>query len=564
MDKKIILLSVLCLASLPTLAQDATPPTTLEGSTSIINYIPAITGNTNGEYILKPQMTSETEYQKNSNFSLSGTVSELDVEGASNTNTIIFIQKAGATIDGAGINAETGTLQISSPSGYPKNFTTDADYVFTVKNSNNENTVFNVNTLRLQNQGWDCKSQSNPDMGTQDLIMNVESNLTVNVASSFEMSTQSTTSYYTFPGTVSLNVKSGATMSLVDNKTGGGATFTLDGTTANTEYYGKDRFTAPTITVEKGATFDMGLVATIGGTSKSYIKIQEGTLKVNNTMTFNTGGTLQFDKSASSEAITGGNPSTVIFGTSGKINMNSGSDFIVNAGAKVSLDDNVITLGGNTIINGVLEINKKTSSNDNRFNLGNFSGTGTVNLTGGAVVKVSSFSGTLSGTGHITLTGGEKLTLQKDSKITSNFGIRLQYGGGIDLYGAEISRITAALGTGSVMNVYASNVISDLYISGTETSIYIYEQDALLEITKLQGNGNLKIYNFEKDVTQIKVGENLLTDNAVIELYDYMDEFLGNAVIGEGNFLTFVPEPAEWSAIFGAIALAFVFFKRRK
>ncbi len=501
---------------------------------------------------------------KNSNFSLSGTVSELDVEGASNTTTRIFIQKAGATIDGAGINAETGTLQISSPSGYPKNFTTDTDYVFTVKNSNNENTVFNVNTLRLQNQGFDYTSQSNPDMGTQDLIMNVESDLTVNVASSFVMSTEATTLSYTFPGTVSLNVKSGATMSLVDTKTGGGATFTLNGTTANSEYYGKENFTAPTITVEKGATFDMGLAATIGGTSKSYIKIQEGTLKVNNTMTFNSGGTLQFDKSASSEVITDGNTSSVIFGTSGKIDMKSDSDFIVSAGAKVSLDDNVITLGGNTIINGVLEINKVASSNDNRFNLGNFSGTGTVNLTGGAVVKVSSFSGTLSGTGHITLTGSEKLTLQKDSKITSNLGIRLQYGGGIDLYGAEISRITAALGSGSVMNVYDSSVISDLYISGTETSIYIFDQDALLEITKLQGNGNLKIYNFEREVTKVKVGENLLTGNAVIELYDYMDEFLGNAVIGEDNILTFVPEPAEWAAIFGAIALAFVFFKRRK
>ena len=44
---------------------------------------------------------------------------------------------------------------------------------------------------------------------------------------------------------------------------------------------------------------------------------------------------------------------------------------------------------------------------------------------------------------------------------------------------------------------------------------------------------------------------------AKISLYDKAGEFLGIAKIGAKGALTAVPEPAEYAAILGAIAIAF-------
>ncbi len=56
------------------------------------------------------------------------------------------------------------------------------------------------------------------------------------------------------------------------------------------------------------------------------------------------------------------------------------------------------------------------------------------------------------------------------------------------------------------------------------------------------------------------------SDTSTIELLEYVKDtnMLGSYFVDENGWITAVPEPAEWAMIFGAIALAFVAYRRRK
>ncbi len=584
MKNKLVFLSALCVISSPLLATDIQP--------GADNKTPnSITGATNGEY----NLTGDGFYS----ISAGTDISKLTVSGTGDTD--IFLKSSGGSSDividiksatGAettALDATSGTLRIGTTYYNPASSET---VNLKIKNTGDgtttaNTTVFNVDNFLLQRMGW--SNTTTPRVAT--LTMSVESNLTVNVKSSFKMlepyyfGDKGWGDGYANPDPVFLTVGNNSTMKLVDNSGNNSATFVLRGFVGAA--YNSNKIA--NVTVDSGSTLDMGLIATIGGqtaNSKDALGVMDirGTLIANNTMTFENGGTLAlnggtlqtnktvtFNNGATFEARSGSSTAT---SGGAKINFGASSNFVVSSGATLSINDDILTIDNSVApqINGTLTIKKSSSSNSAPMKLGNFMvlSTGTLNLQGGAIVSVrdgTSFSGKLTGTssGTLLVSSKDTLRLETGSSVESGAQIRLHYGGILELAGQtnSIARITAALGSGSTINVYASNVISDLYISGTDTSLYMWEQDAILEITKLQGNGDLKIYNFEDNVTKIKIGDNLLTSGAVIELYDNLENFLGNAVINNG-FLALVPEPAHWAVIFGSIALAFASFRRRK
>ena len=72
----------------------------------------------------------------------------------------------------------------------------------------------------------------------------------------------------------------------------------------------------------------------------------------------------------------------------------------------------------------------------------------------------------------------------------------------------------------------------------------------------------LSIYNFENDRIYIGENESTLKSLANIKAYDSEKNLLEISVVN--GWLSTVPEPSTYAAIFGAIALAFAAYRRRK
>lgn len=102
----------------------------------------------------------------------------------------------------------------------------------------------------------------------------------------------------------------------------------------------------------------------------------------------------------------------------------------------------------------------------------------------------------------------------------------------------------------------------------SDLSIYLDSSAAKLELTskgttiEMGTDIILSIYNFEND--RIYIGENVNTLKTLgnIKAYDSEENLLEISVVN--GWLSTVPEPSTYAAIFGAIALAFAAYRRRK
>lgn len=124
---------------------------------------------------------------------------------------------------------------------------------------------------------------------------------------------------------------------------------------------------------------------------------------------------------------------------------------------------------------------------------------------------------------------------------------------------AIMAGTTMGIGT-DISFTYINQITSGL-------STILMDSDGILRLTaddSLTLKDGLSIYNFAED--KVYVGTNVTAEELAL-IFLYSDEgqtLLGNTGITSDGWLTVVPEPAEWAAILGFIAIAFAVYRRRK
>lgn len=139
-------------------------------------------------------------------------------------------------------------------------------------------------------------------------------------------------------------------------------------------------------------------------------------------------------------------------------------------------------------------------------------------------------------------------------------------------------------GNGNVVNIYAKQTFKDLFLNPSElgnsleinlmndTAKLIFDSEGTT--INISSGTALKIKGFADN--RVNIGTTAASYNNLLaalkdgrlEIYDTSDKQLLADVIGiDSNgwlTITAVPEPAEWAAIFGAIALGLALYRRRK
>ena len=161
----------------------------------------------------------------------------------------------------------------------------------------------------------------------------------------------------------------------------------------------------------------------------------------------------------------------------------------------------------------------------------------------------------------IRLWGNSELNIWQENAFTDENGKGIRLATALDKYSEY----------GSLVNLYATQTFQDLYVtSGSNIEIYLFDLAQLI----LEGEGQtlwnnteegLKVYNFRENAVYVGTNAANASGVAKAKFYDADGNLLTNVRIGENGWLTAaIPEPAEWAAIFGAIALGFAVCRRRK
>ncbi len=164
-------------------------------------------------------------------------------------------------------------------------------------------------------------------------------------------------------------------------------------------------------------------------------------------------------------------------------------------------------------------------------------------------------------TGRVILNGGTLVLNAENALVNSE--------------GNNISLTTYANASTSTVNVnvdqtfksiYSNQSILEFYLADTATLTATYF-DASYDSEKGEYTGEIRIYNFREDAILVTASSQDYKNKVdkVVTLYDADRNFLGNATLTADGFVTLaIPEPAEWAAIFGAIALGLAIYRRRK
>ena len=253
--------------------------------------------------------------------------------------------------------------------------------------------------------------------------------------------------------------------------------------------------------------------------------------------------------------------------------------------------------------NGNISIEKSGTLNlDGKLTLaGTLSSYGTINSTGKLVQNAAADTGItlfanaeMNSGSNWTIQG--KLMVQNNSTTTVNEGAYLTFvpnasassriileNGSLVLNqknalitntGEPKVAIVTWAGADKINNVFinADQEINSFYVNGNTLNIYLDDlvKISLTETNKafeVQDAAIINIYNFMEN--NFFVGNNEYVKNNVVELfvslYDGNGDYLGTATVNDSGYLTLaVPEPAEWAAIFGALALGLAMYRRRK
>ena len=167
-------------------------------------------------------------------------------------------------------------------------------------------------------------------------------------------------------------------------------------------------------------------------------------------------------------------------------------------------------------------------------------------------------------------------TLNKARVILGNGSIVLNQANALRTNAGEPNVSIVTINTAShVNNIFANadQELFSLYVNEATMNIYL---DDLVKISLTSatdatidyaGSGNLNIFNFQEDNfyvgTKAVVKQNV---ESIVSLYDGNGEYLGAATVNDLGYITLLtgPEPAEWAAIFGALALGLAMYRRRK
>ena len=253
--------------------------------------------------------------------------------------------------------------------------------------------------------------------------------------------------------------------------------------------------------------------------------------------------------------------------------------------------------------NGNISIGKSGILNlDGKLTLaGTLSSSGTINSAGNLVQNAAADTGiTFSGNAEMnsgsnwTIQG--KLIVQNNSTTTVNEGAYLtfvpnasnsarvilnrgslilnQKNALITNTGEPKVAIVTLVGVDNINNVFinADQEIKSFFVNGNTLNIYL---DDLVKISLTDAenaigylnSASLNIYNFQEDNFYVGTVENIKNNvESIVSLYDENGDYLGAATVNDLGYITLltVPEPAEWAAIFGALALGLAMYRRRK
>ena len=307
--------------------------------------------------------------------------------------------------------------------------------------------------------------------------------------------------------------------------------------------------TSNTVFYVKGGEFIIGE----NGTLKSY----NNTLNIDNNATAHIYGTLEM----------GGGSTLSLYGktylhdtTPAKqftvYKLNAKSEFVQataasNNGVRFKRASNIET-GASWTVDGIVDVfGEKIGSNELSVTRA------VLNVNSGAnfIVKREATNA------RIRLWGNSELNIWQENAFTDENGKGIRLATAKDVYSEY----------GSLVNLYATQTFQDLYVtSGSNIEIYLFDLAQLI----LEGEGQtlwnnteegLKVYNFRENAVYVGTNAANASGIANAKFYDADGNLISNVRIGENGWLTAaIPEPAEWAAIFGAIALGFAVCRRRK
>ncbi len=379
-----------------------------------------------------------------------------------------------------------------------------------------------------------------------------------------------------------LNVKKGGTL-VVDgdiknttvNKLG---SITIDGTASakNVTQGGRTttniggNFTISEKYILNGESDTYKLNINNGGTLKANVELQSGVMNFNNGSKFEgsinqTGGSIG----------TFGSQATIVFtGNSKLLSLPSVvGNLTVNEGALVEIDNDFIAKSENgtsadITINGEIKVNK----------VDNYQ----FRVTGGNVLVAS--------------TG--KINLADDTTDAYNHGVNIS-GGTLDIKGMVNSKkILMSAGTlklnnanafvkdnmtvcingeGARIEVNADTSFGDFYLNnGKKVTIAFMDDKSVMSLEQFRSNGTVVSVVFEDFANNRLFSET----NNDLSTFNFSGTAYDDTILDSGNFswvedidaggywLNYaglnIPEPAEWAAILGTIALAFAIYRKRR
>ncbi len=324
------------------------------------------------------------------------------------------------------------------------------------------------------------------------------------------------------------------------------ATITTDITTAKQEIFsntsGKNiQYQHLTYKITKGASAAENAYAVIdlnnatfkfqGGYSaqKPIFDVQANTTIKNGTLQLNSNSNLKVTQNA---ALSVANLSTTLTQFEGVLT----PVVTVASGSKLAVSGTTV-IGAETLFTGAGDY----SFNDN------------IKVSSNGHLKIDSTVNDIeiSGDGRIILDNGS-ITINKDAfRKTDGSLIRFATTGTADnhLY-VNVATTFNRIYVGGQLNIHLS----------TDTSAKL-----VTEFETVTGENKYIIHDFVDGMIQVTNFNNVADVNTLVTAYDSTDKEITLAFDNSGWLVTAaVPEPAEWAAIFGALALGLAMYRRRK
>ena len=293
------------------------------------------------------------------------------------------------------------------------------------------------------------------------------------------------------------------------------------------------------LNVADGATLTIG---TTGGASDSIAGVESATLSKLGAGSLNVNGSMADFKGS-------------LIVSAGVMNANNG------IGAKSVSIANGATLGvalGNGALenasvanNGTLSLKRGTLADGATFELSNYRGEGAVKAYGGILSDRTTFT---AGKSESFVSSAITVGTGANDVQTVKFGDKLALD--FDVAGLGESALTVnEIKESTDLNGIAGNVLAAFDVNLTDNSNDDYTVVFSAYVGEIEAADALVAWHKGKDGVWTRLDTSI----------DYADEIASIVVDGFGSYaFSQVPEPATYAAIFGALALAFAAYRRRK